>query len=149
MNPSPTTPQGAGAEHTNHTPGEWFRMDRRYKDDERPTIEIVTFREDGNPDQRIATVHDCDVNPTQEHADSVIANARLIASAPDLLARNKELVEALDWIEATAVNLHCALQATAHMDPSDSRIAVETGRVVKDLLVLRDKARSLLSQPTP
>jgi hypothetical protein len=54
------------------------------------------------------------------------------------------LVEALDSIEATAVNLHCALQSTAHMDPNDSRIPTITGQVVKDLLVLRDQARAAL-----
>lgn len=79
-----------------HTPGEWFRMDRRDKDDERPRILITTFRDDGTPDQLIATVNDCDINPTQEHADSVIANARLIAAAPDLLHACADAVEVME-----------------------------------------------------
>lgn len=55
------------------------------------------------------------------------------------------LVEALDKLEASAVNLHCALQSTAHMDPADRRIPVITGQVVKDLLVMRDQARAALT----
>ncbi len=56
-----------------------------------------------------------------------------------------QLVEALDSLEASAVNLHCALQSTAHMDHADSRIPVITGQVVRDLLAMRDQARAALA----
>lgn len=117
--PSPTTPQGAGAEQKIRTQLKPIYAELR--------------------DSCVARVYLAD------SVEGVLAQRDNQHAL--LTARNKELVAALDWIEATAVNLHCALQATAHMDPSDSRIAVETGRVVKDLLVLRDKARALLSQP--
>lgn len=51
----------------------------------------------------------------------------------------------LDSLEADAVNLRCALQSTAHMAPEDQRIPVITGQVVKDLLVMRNKARAALA----
>ena len=89
-------------------------MDKRYRDDDRPRIEIVTFRDDGTPDQRIATVHDCDINPTQEHADTVVANARLLCAAPELLsalyaARAELLADVEHFPESEAPETHAAL----------------------------------------
>lgn len=69
------------------------------------------------------------------------ANAAFIVKAVNSHA---QLVAALDTLEADAVNLHCALQSTAHMDPRDTRIAAITGQVVEDLLAMRDKARAAL-----
>lgn len=62
-----------------------------------------------------------------------------------LKARVGELEAGLSSVEATAINLHCALQSTAHMDPADNRIPAITGQVVKDLLVLRNQAKALLA----
>lgn len=78
--------------------------------------------------------------------DALNSHAALLARNESLTAANEGMRAELEWIEATAVNLHCALQATAHMDPNDKRIAVETVRVVRDLLVIRDRARSALTR---
>jgi len=117
-----TTPAAAG-----HTPG--------------PKL---TLREVPALDGSGATAHEIETDGhTVAHVypDTGENFAALLASAPDLLA-------ALDSIEATAVNLHCALQSTAHMDPADSRIPVITGQVVKDLLVMRAQARAAIARAT-
>jgi hypothetical protein len=78
-----------------HTPGPWFRMDRRYKDSDSLAVEIATFSDEGHPTALIARVNHNVINPTQEVSDETEANARLIASAPDLLAA----------LEAASVNI--------------------------------------------
>jgi hypothetical protein len=101
------------------------------------------------------SAHICSMVP-EAYADlgKLEANAQLIASAPQMhadLTRHREelarlrtshgkLVDLLAWIESTAINLHCALQSTAHMDPNDGRIPVITGQVIRDLLVMRNHA---------
>lgn len=77
---------------TAHTPGEWFRVERRYDGQDRAAIEICTFDNSGRPAQNIARINDCDINPKEEHTATVVANARLIASAPELLAVLKDIV---------------------------------------------------------
>lgn len=62
-------------------------MDRLYDASERSKIEICTFRDDGHPDQFIARINECVIDPTlslDEHHPEVEANARLIACAPEL-----------------------------------------------------------------
>jgi hypothetical protein len=83
--------------------------------------------------------------PEQNRAlrDEYEANAEFICRAVN---SHYELVAALERLEASAVNLHCALQSTAHMDPNDSRIPVITGSVVRDLQAMQDQARSALAK---
>lgn len=98
----------------------------------------------------------CDVSPCEPgdvEAPGVNeqdeANAAFIFTACNAYASDQAkiaaLVGALEGLEASAVNLHCALQSTAHMDPQDKRIPVITGGVVRDLLVIRDQARAALA----
>lgn len=64
----------------------------------------------------------------------------------DAQQRIVELESALTWTQDTAVNLYCALQSTVCMDPNDPRIASITAHVVRDLLVLRERA-AVAAQP--
>lgn len=68
-------------------------------------------------------------------------DARLIAAAPTLLALH-------DKHEAAIINLHCALQSTAHMDPNDNRIPKITGQIIADLLKLAREARAAIQSAT-
>lgn len=75
------------------------------------------------------------------------ANAELIVRAVNSATQhteNQRLKEELAWQEASLVNLHCALQSTAHMDPADSRIPVITGEVVRDLQVMAKRIRAVV-----
>jgi hypothetical protein len=74
--------------HT-HTPGPWSVA--FYGETERPVIKH------GN--QSIADVRGCELDDSTSNS---LANARLIASAPDLLAQLKRAVAAID-----AERIHC------------------------------------------
>jgi hypothetical protein len=95
MKTTTTTTKATTTQPAGHTPGPWYRMDMCYRDADRVSIEICTFNNDGLPSQRVATVNHCDINPTQEVTESVAANARLIAAAPDLLAALEKVSDAL------------------------------------------------------
>lgn len=90
--------------------------------------------------ERGAQIADC-TSPDFFPEDSK-RNAAFIVRAVN---NHAQLVAALDDIEAASVNLHCALQSTAHMDPQDSRIPAITGQVVRDLLAIAGQARAALS----
>jgi len=97
--------------------------------------------------------HASEASVNRHYDESIVAEKafldgleKLANSHASLLAQNAALVAALNKLEADAVNLHCAIQSTAHMDPNDSRIPVITGQVVKDLLAMRDSARAALAQ---
>lgn len=132
--PTPTNSQ-----HTmrtpSHTPGPWYYSDA-FKSIE-PTFGILSAKT-GTPIclTKLAIGHAQNLH--SRHTE-MAANARLIAAAPELLS-------ALDKLEASCVNLHCALQSTAHMSPADSRIPHITSKVVGDLLVMRDQARLALAK---
>lgn len=118
-----------------HTPGPWLATLGEIIDGRRRYFPLVRIPDcHGGHDHIIVNAGGWDM-ATHD------ANARLIAAAPDLL-------EALQWMEATAVNLHCALQATAGMDRNDRRVSVITGEVVGDLLVMRNRARNAIALAT-
>lgn len=114
-----------------------------------------------NPTQPTAPAGNATHTPTPYYNGSTNRSSANIVSADHVIAyvydkndrafivracnSHAKLVAALDTLEADAVNLHCALQSTAHMDPRDSRIAAITGQVVEDLLAMRDKARAALT----
>ncbi len=79
-------------------------------------------------------------------SEASIHAPQLLAELRASQAREAELATALADFQSTALNLHCALQSTAGMDPNDHRISSITGGVVKDLRFLEEMARALLAK---
>lgn len=72
-----------------HTPGPWYRGVVSPRGGQ-----ILAGADlNGDPDTCVATVHHVTINPTKEESGETLANTKLIAAAPDLLA-------ALEMIES-------------------------------------------------
>jgi len=97
---------------SNHTPGPWT-IEKSTRTDHH----IIAGR------RWIATASNHDFHPTQEENERTIANARLIAAAPDLLAALQAIMDDPDAVDHI---LH--LDAVA----ADAAIAKATGEVKED-----------------
>ena len=77
-----------------HTPGPWLRTKSGN------TFQIVAGADgNGDPNQLVATVHPAAITIDHEPCDETKANARLIASAPDLLSALEGMLEHADMGE--------------------------------------------------
>lgn len=74
--------------------------------------------------------------------------AKLIAAAPETAAERDRLKAALEKLQGDCINMYCALQSTAHMDPRDSRIAKITGEAIQDLASMAKDARLAITNGT-
>ena len=93
---------------TEHTPAPWLRSRSGNQ------FQIVAGSDlNGEPNELIATVHPAAITIDREPCDETRANARLVASAPDLLS-------ALEALLHSAESLHASCD---HSEPKSFEIA--------------------------